>query len=159
MCLMHRFWMFIGALLEASVWCLNPTSNVACVAILGTFKGGDPADPMMDYEMDAYLSFQLREEDPAYWEDDDNIVTTRQHGMKNFDLFEMDWTVTAPPWLQTGSHCYLFHELYDHRDHFGGEERAQPWRPFRNCLRIGSVWADVTVLQQYEYEVPDEPGA
>ncbi len=122
-------------------------------------KLADPADPMVDYEMDAYLSYQLREDDPAYQENEDNIVTTRQHGMKNFDLFEMDWTVTAPPWLQTGPHCYLFHDLYDHRDHFGGEERSRPWLPFRNCLRIGSVWLDVTVLQQYEYEVPDEPGA
>lgn len=122
-------------------------------------KLADPADPMVDYEMDACLSYHLREDDPAYREDDDNIVTERRHGMRTLDLFEMDWTVTAPPWLQTGNHCYLFHDLYDHRDSFGGEDRAHPWQPFKTCLRIGSVWVDVKVRQQYSYEVPHQPGA
>lgn len=38
----------------------------------------DPSDPLDDYEIEARLHFQLREDDPADDEDDDNFLTERE---------------------------------------------------------------------------------
>ena len=41
-------------------------------------------------------------------------------------------------------HCWLFHDLYDHSYGF-----SKPCVPLRDCLRIGKVWVDVVIRQQY----------
>ncbi|MDP1635258.1 MAG: hypothetical protein Q8L69_11335, partial [Gallionellaceae bacterium] len=46
--------------------------------------------------------------------------------------------------LAAEPHCHLFHDLYDHS--YGVE---QPSVPLRDCLRIGTVWIDVVIRQQY----------
>ena len=39
----------------------------------------DPADPMVDYELEAVVSYHLLEGDPQYREDDDNILAMRDY--------------------------------------------------------------------------------
>lgn len=34
----------------------------------------DPADPMSDYELEAVITYHLKQDDPAYRADDDNIL-------------------------------------------------------------------------------------
>jgi hypothetical protein len=41
-------------------------------------------------------------------------------------------------------HCWLFHDLYDHSYGF-----SKPSVPLRDCLRIGKIWVDVVIRQQY----------
>ena len=113
-------------------------------------KVADPNDLMMDYEIDAVIDYVLREDDPDYAPDDDNILTTR-HLSLSVDLPSdaMDWSESIMQTdLRAKPHCWLFHDLYDHD--YG---RESPRVPFRDCLRIGHIFVDVIVRQQYEFQV------
>ena len=113
-------------------------------------KLADPNDPMYDYEIEARLDFILREDDPDYAEDDDNILTTRseslrhQKSRKHADYAEP----ICPENLHAEPHCWRFHDLYDHEY---GEDA--PRLSFRDCLRVGRIFIDVEVWQQYDFEL------
>lgn len=70
----------------------------------------DPADPMVDYEIEAHLDCFLNESDPAYQEDADNILTSREVGVKNLDpsVMEWDWYRPTPPSLSSEPQSWLF---------------------------------------------------
>lgn len=113
-------------------------------------KLADPTDPMFDYEIEVLLDFILREDDPEYQDDDDNILTQRRDSLKRLETdLHADFT---PPWcpagLQAEPHCWRFHDLYDHE--YGVES---PRLSYRDCLRIGSIWIDVQVWQQYDFDL------
>ena len=113
-------------------------------------KLADPTDPMLDYEIEVHLDFVLREDDPDYEDDDDNFLTRRRESLKRQGISELaDFT---PPWgpagLRAEPHCWRFHDLYDHE--YGVES---PRLSYRDCLRIGSIWIDVRVWQQYDFDL------
>ena len=113
----------------------------------------DPQDWLSDYEIELEVRFWLREDDPAYQEDDDNILATLKEHLKlqrhlpepfgiddgiNHNIFQgMD----GHP-MQGEFHCWLYHCLYDHTD---------LW--FNDMLRIGHIWVELQVLYQHRCEV------
>ena len=109
----------------------------------------DPDDWLSDYEMELEVSFWLREDDPAFQEDDDNILATLHEDLKVFrdpdDAFGIDDGVNhniaqyidGHP-MQGECHCWLYHCLYDHTD---------LWR--EDLLRIGHIWVNMSVIYQH----------
>ena len=112
-------------------------------------KVADPNDRMYDYEIEAQIDFILREDDPEYDEDDDNILTTRNESLRRqTEGHRIDYERIGPDGLRAEPHCWHFHDLYNH-DY--GEE--SPSLSFRDCLRIGTILIDVQVWQQYSFDV------
>jgi hypothetical protein len=112
-------------------------------------KLADSNDRMADYEIDATLQFLLREDDVFAL--DENILTVRKERLKDFQAHGLaDNRDHREPcradMAQLGKdrHCWLFHDLYDH-----GYGLTAPRVPLRDCLRIGKVWIDVVIQQQY----------
>ena len=46
--------------------------------------------------------------------------------------------------LDADQHCWLLRDLYDHS--YG---LTKPRMPLQDCLRLGEVWVDVIIKQQY----------
>ncbi len=111
----------------------------------------DTNDALDDYEIDATLYFTLREDDPEFDENEDNVLARRKMSLKRLDREwglgdGQDHRVSAlsfPGGLNEASHCWLFHDLYDH--HYGLE---QPALTLQDCLRVRSIWVDVAVRHQ-----------
>lgn len=116
-------------------------------------KLANPDDPMHDYEIEARIDYQLRERDPDFAEDDDNYLTSRTESLKS-SLFGWEREVCPLPLLPAGllvePHCALFHNIYN--ESYGVEG---PKLSFRDCLRIGSIFVDVQIWQQYELNAQD----
>jgi hypothetical protein len=57
-----------------------------------------------------------------------------------------DWRIYVPSMeaINTEPHCWLFHDLNDH-DYGFNKSRV----PLQDCLRLGEVWVDVVIRQQY----------
>jgi len=116
----------------------------------------NPDDPMGDFEIDTKIVFILRDDDPEASEDSDNIMTTRDDLVSYPDDKAVDKDIvdfrescnSETDQLAAEPHCYLFHDLYDHS--YGVE---QPSVPLRDCLRIGTIWVDVIIRQQYFLDV------
>jgi hypothetical protein len=111
----------------------------------------DPADWLSDYEIELEVEVCLREDDPAFQEDDDNILATLRERLKgcaqhdfgiddgtNHNAFQQ---MEGHP-MQGEVHCWLYHCLYDHTD---------LW--FDDMLRIGRIWVDIQVWYQHICEV------
>jgi hypothetical protein len=116
----------------------------------------DPNDPLDDYEIEATLYFTLGEDDPEFDEDSDNFLTQRQIGLKRL---HRDWGLGDgqdhrepirhyPGDLNKVSHCWLFHDLYDHS--YGLE---QPSLTLQDCLRVDSIWVNVAVHHQATMDI------
>lgn len=113
-------------------------------------KAADPQDLMEDYEIEAVLTYQLRDNDPDCRDDCDNFITIRRELLKsrNSSLNGPGFGECGlPTELEAASHCWLFHDLYDHD--LGVDSPAVS---LRNCLRIGSIFLDVYIVQQYCFE-------
>jgi hypothetical protein len=117
----------------------------------------DPNDPLDDYEIDATLYFTLREDDPAFDEDDDNFLSQRLISLKHLDrwgtqladgLDHREPCRCFPGMLNEIAHCWLFHDLYDHN--YGLE---RPALRLHDCLRVGSIWVDVAVRHQATLDI------
>jgi hypothetical protein len=106
----------------------------------------DPSDWMMDFNLDFVITYYLREDDPEYEEDDDNIL------MEFDELFsirknrlDLDWGFGAtnvnhavPGRYFTGEqHCYLYHQLYDHC-----------YLDWRDLFRVGGLYVDIKIEEQ-----------
>ncbi len=110
-------------------------------------------DPMEDYEIGLKIDYVLREDDPEHEEDSDNYLTSRSLALKNLLKSEKDeegkitdWAERfVPEYLRTEPYCWLFHDLYDHS--YGPES---PSPSFVNYARIGRIFVEVQVRQQYE---------
>ena len=113
-------------------------------------KLADPNDPMYDYEIEVRLDFVLREDDPDYAEDDDNFLTTRRESLKHLrSRKHTDYAeLICPENLRAEPHCWRFHDLYDHE--YG---KDAPRLSFHDCLRIGRIFIDVEVWQQYDFDL------
>ncbi len=118
----------------------------------------NPDDWLCDYEIELEVSFWLRQDDPAYREDDDNIVVTLRESLKHLredDAFGIgdgmnhndvppDSSLAPAFWAE--HHCWLYHCLYDHS--------GLRWN---DLLRIGHIWVDMQVIHQYEVAVDGGP--
>ncbi len=109
----------------------------------------DPLDPLDDFEIDAVVSFYLREDDPAWRDDDDNILTKRSywHIPKNPDeaisrYDGTDWN-DRPGSRGIQNHCWTFHDLYDH-EYGPGQQRL----PMHDILRIGLICIEIEIQAQ-----------
>jgi hypothetical protein len=117
----------------------------------------DNQDWLSDYEVELRIEYYLRESDPAYREDDDNILATYRDSLKfprrenyrpladgrDWNEFQ-DWSRARHSfWHQ--HHCWLFHCLYDHE--------LLSWE---DIARIGIIWTDLKVIMQHAYEHPNE---
>jgi hypothetical protein len=113
----------------------------------------NPADWLSDYELELEVSFWLRDDDPAYQEDDDNILVTLKEYLTllrvpdyacglddgiNHNAFQQR---DGHP-MQGEYHCWLYHCLYDHTD---------LW--FDDMLRIGHIWVNMPVIYQHACDV------
>lgn len=103
----------------------------------------DPADRMFDYEIDAEVHFDLRDDDAGYREDGDNTLAEiddclRRAGEQWPDGYEQSFPIP---------HGSLLHELRL----YGGYARTEV--DYRDMLRIGYVWTDIVVHYQYCYDV------
>jgi hypothetical protein len=115
-----------------------------------------PYDPMYGYEIDAHIAYQLREDDPAYDDQDDNYLSVRHEPLKRRLWMEIEINAgddrpNTPALLNREPHCWLFHDLYDHS--YGPEA---PCLPYDECLRIGRIVVDVQVRQHYIFDVPSK---
>ena len=111
-------------------------------------KLSDFDDPMADYELETKLHYTLRENDTEWGEDSDNVLTTREQSLKNnnkqlgpVETNELTLNNSA---LDADQHCWLLRDLYEHS--YG---LTKPRVPLQDCLRLGEVWVDVIIKQQY----------
>lgn len=110
----------------------------------------DPNDPLQDYEIEAEIAYVLREDDPAFDEDDENYLTTRKYiSLKRSDRKQerladgqnhREIRASFPERINALSQCWLFHDLYDH-----GYGLESPELSLWDCLRVGSLWVDISV--------------
>ena len=103
-----------------------------------------------DYELDVVVTFILKESDPEWNDDDDNILvelkTVLFYG-KGFNEWEYyksqnhnDFTnpIMGHP-MKDENHCWLYHSLYDH---------TSPQLDWGDILRIGSSQIDFRLTIQ-----------
>ena len=95
------------------------------------------------------MTFWLREDDPAFKEDDANILATLKEDLKRLHHPEEDFGIDdgmhhnpfqgrdGHP-LQGEFHYWLYHGLYDH---------TALW--FDAMLRIGRIWVNMPVIYQH----------
>ena len=111
-------------------------------------KLSDSDDPMADYKIETRLHYTLRESDLEWNEDSDNVLTTREEPLKNnhkrlrpVEANELTLNNSA---LDADQRCWLLRDLYEHS--YG---LTKPRVPLQDCLRLGEVWVDVIIKQQY----------
>lgn len=98
-------------------------------------------DALDDYEIELEISFFLKESDPIYNEDEDNIIVNLEEYVKNISNQDIS---SSHPWSTNHNefgdeyHCWWFHALYDHK-HLSMEE----------MLKIGKIWGEIKVAYQY----------
>jgi len=102
---------------------------------------------------EARIAYVLREDDPDFDEDEDNYLTERTELLKyRYDYGEradrLSGEIAEPGSLWSEPHCWLFHNLYDRG--YGIESQRLS---FRDCLRIGRIFIDVQVWQQYDFDI------
>lgn len=103
-----------------------------------------------DYELGGMVTLHLREDDPAYREDDDNIMAERTLTYPMLDPESIDdyWESYALAGkVVRRPHCYLFHDFVDH-DPDNNQQVC-----LTNFLRTGSAWIDVVVTYQYWLDI------
>jgi hypothetical protein len=111
----------------------------------------DSPDSFLDYDITAHLIYILRDDDPDYDHDDDNILTIRKESLKKFSRHVLDdfTEPVGPVALRAEPHCWLFHDLYDH-----GYGLESPRLSFHDCLRVGAIWVDIEVRTSYVFPPP-----
>jgi len=127
--------------------------EAACIIQTLVAKANDPSDRMADFEIEANLSYVLRENDPEYEEDRDNILTKRKIRITRPGNFSnnMDWCdfpTGMLPELRNDPHCWLFHDLYDH-SHDLADRRLN----LHDSARVGEIWVDICIQQQYFLDI------
>jgi lysyl-tRNA synthetase class I len=109
----------------------------------------DADDLLDDYEMELEIAFYLKEDDPSYEEDEDNILETLNEYLKGISQTDIKtdhrWSANHNEFIHHKNHpmkddfhCWLYHCLYDHTD-----------LKWEDILRIGTIWIDIKVDYQY----------
>ena len=106
-----------------------------------------------DFEIESEVSVWLDESDPAYRDDDDNILAVLSYCAKadadsDFGLDDgqnhNEYQHFEGHPMQREHHCWLFHEVYDHS------------RLWEEILRTDMIWLDTTVTYQNFYYLKRE---
>jgi hypothetical protein len=110
----------------------------------------DPDDWVEDYELDCVVTITLKEDDPKYDPNNDNILIILQEEGNDFykdhEFGIMDGidhkTYYYPEETdEENFHCWFLHCLYEN-EHLG----------WTNILRIGEIWIDINMTyQQFKY--------
>jgi len=115
-------------------------------------KLDDDTDPLWDFEIEAKIDYQLRDDDPEYDENSDNYISRRSESLAiahENDKITQDWRCgLTPEPFKAEPLSWLLHDLTEHG--FGLESPAV--RP-RECLRIGTVFLDIQVWWQYAFDM------
>ena len=98
-----------------------------------------------DFEIESITTSILREDDPAYRKDDDNVLVELWEYHKRNDWEwgigdrnnHNEYTSFKHHSMKDEFHCWLYHCLYDHTE--------MGWV---NILRIGSIWVDINIEYQ-----------
>jgi hypothetical protein len=109
----------------------------------------DPDDSLYDYEIELEINCYLKEDDPDYLENEDNIISKLSESLKGISQSKEknDWRWNANHneflhWahhpMNQEDHCWLYHCLYDH-SHLS----------WKNILKVGILWSDIIVQYQY----------
>lgn len=109
----------------------------------------DQTDWINDYEIECAVEFYLNENDPAYSEDDDNILAEFTEGINllryadhSLLASEDNWNDLSLPDLDNPDrnehHCWFYHQLYDHTE-----------ITWEDMLRIGDIWVDIQLTLQH----------
>jgi hypothetical protein len=114
----------------------------------------DEADWINDYEIECSVEFYPKEDDPAYSEDDDDLLAEFSEGLSllkppNQSLLagEENWNDQHIPDIdhpdQDEHHCWFYHQLYDHT--------KIEWE---DILRIGDIWININLILQHRMRFP-----
>jgi hypothetical protein len=113
----------------------------------------DDADWINDYEIECTVEFYLREDDPAYSDDEDNILAEFTEGISILRYAARSLLASDRNWNDTGitdmdnpdrreHHCWFYHQLYDHA--------KISWD---DVLRIGDIWVDINLTLQHHLKL------
>lgn len=107
----------------------------------------DSSDWLMDFNLECVITLYLREDDPEYNEDDNNILMTIEEEYRNSHshVRDRDWGFGATqvdhaesPGSYPGEHhCYLYHQLYSHCN-----------LDWRDLFRIGDMYVEIKIDEQ-----------
>lgn len=104
----------------------------------------EPSDWMQEFNLGFMLTIYLREDDPEFEDDDDNILIQLNEWFVREDAVERGWGFGATEIdhamtdvFPMEKHCYLYHQLYDHY-----------FLDWRDLLRIGSLYLDIQIEEQ-----------
>ena len=110
----------------------------------------DPLDWLQEYDVALKISFYLRDDDPEYDENDDNILWIMEELLSREDSL-LDWGATRDinrldrDWYgfdKNEEHCYLYRALYSF------------WQlSWHDLLRIGSIFVDLVVTHYDHCEI------
>ncbi len=105
-----------------------------------TARQADPDDWMQDFNLELVITCYLREDDPDYAENDDNVLWQVEEmyleSPWGFGHTEIDHQ-EFHPWFEGEHHAYLYHELYDHTP-----------LDCLDLLRIGNIGIDLKIEEQ-----------
>ena len=113
----------------------------------------DDADWINDYEIECTVEFYLNEDDPAYSDDEDNILAEFTEGISLLRYADHSLLASSENWNdlslpdldnpeQREHHGWFYHQLYDHT--------KITWE---DMLRIGDIWVDINITLQHHLKL------
>lgn len=106
-----------------------------------TARVNDPNDWLDDFELDIEVTFYLREDDPEYEENCDNVLTQFSCSYQEDLEWGFGWHsenyMEPYDYFAGQRHCYTYHQLYDHQ-----------YLDWRDLLRIGRIELNIKVEEQ-----------
>ena len=113
----------------------------------------DDADWINDYEIECTVEFYLNADDPAYSDEEDNLLAEFTEGVAllryaDHSLLASDenWNDQSIPDIDNPEerehHCWFYHQLYDHA--------RCSWE---NMLRVGDIWVDLNLTLQHHLKL------
>ena len=120
-------------------------------------KLADASDCLSDYDIDAKLVFELREDDTGYAEGSDNILKSLNLTMHQRGGPGAGWEIAGVDWpngyeAETMSHGRVFHDLLMDYEHLS----EHPPMNLTDMFRIGRIWCDIVVSYQYYYDMKEK---
>lgn len=102
----------------------------------------DPADWMREFSLELVLTYYLREDDPEFDKDDDNILMESHQTIFDYNTPNRDWGFGLTDihycedevTFEGEQHGYLYHQLYNHCD-----------LDWRDLLRIGEIYVEIMI--------------
>jgi hypothetical protein len=114
----------------------------------------DPHDWLYDYELELHVSCWLREDDPLFHEDRDNVLAVHSTSLK---FNETDPCRMQRVWYDNGEN---YNEAQDFPDHPLSHQHhcrllyeiSRQLPDWEDLARIGTVWVDLQIYDQHRYD-------